>query len=57
VTIDAVIDELNAINDRGELIAFLAPLRLPTNLDGPERARVTAALIAAASRCWKRRRP
>jgi hypothetical protein len=57
MTIDAVIAELNAINDRAVLVAFLAPLRLPLDLDGPERARVTAALIAAASRCWKRRRP
>jgi hypothetical protein len=56
MTIDAVIAELNAINDRAELVAFLTPLRLPLDLDVPERARVTAALLAAASRCWKRRR-
>jgi hypothetical protein len=57
MTIEAVIAGLNAINDRAELVAFLTPLRLSTNLDGPERARVTAALIAAAGRCWKRRQP
>jgi len=57
MTIDTVIAELNAINDRAELVAFLTPLRLPLDLDGLECARMTAALIAAASRCWKRRRP
>jgi hypothetical protein len=56
MTIDAVIAALNEIGDRAELVAFLTPLRLPANLDGPERAKVTAALIAAASRCWKGRR-
>jgi hypothetical protein len=56
MTIDAVIAELDRISDRAELVAFLTPLRLPLDLDGPERARVTAALIAASSRCWKRRR-
>jgi hypothetical protein len=56
MTIDAVIATLDKISDRAELIAFLTPLRLPLDFDGPERARVTAALIAAASRCWKGRR-
>jgi hypothetical protein len=54
MTVDAVIAELNGISDRAELVAFLTLLRLPPNLNGPGRARVTAALIAAASRCWKR---
>jgi hypothetical protein len=56
MTIDAVVAELDRISDRAELVAFLTPLRLPVNLDGPERAMLTAALIAAASRCWKGRR-
>jgi hypothetical protein len=55
MTIDAVIAELNKIGDRAELIAFLAPLRLPTNLDEFDRGRLSAAVVAAASRCWKRR--
>jgi len=42
------------IHDRAALIAFLAPLRLPRGLSDDERARVTSALIAAASRCWRR---
>lgn len=57
MTIDAVIAALNRINDRAELVAFMAPLRLPANLDDFERGRLTAAFVAAASRCWKRRQP
>jgi hypothetical protein len=57
MTIDAVIAELNAINDRAELVAFLTPLRLPANLDDFERGALSAALMRAASRCWKRRFP
>ena len=52
------VDELIAtfattIHDRAALIAFLAPLRLPPNLSEQEKARVTAALLVAAGRCWK----
>jgi hypothetical protein len=55
MTIDAVVAELAKIDDRAELIAFLSPLRLPTGLPEFERARLTAALMAAASRVWKGR--
>jgi hypothetical protein len=56
MTIDAVI-ALNRINDRTELVAFLAPLRLRANLDDFERGALSAALMRAATRCWKRRFP
>jgi hypothetical protein len=54
------VDELIAtfattIHDRAALIAFLAPLRLPPNLSEQEKARVTVALLTAASRCWRGR--
>jgi hypothetical protein len=55
MTLDQLVAILDAIDNRAELVAFLTPLRLPTHLDGPERAKVTAALIAAASRVWKGR--
>jgi hypothetical protein len=54
-TTDELIAMLDAINDRASLIGFLAPLRCPDNADNHERARLTAALIAAASRCWRER--
>jgi hypothetical protein len=57
MTIDAVIAALNRINDRTELVAFLAPLRLRANLDDFERGALSAALMRAATRCWKRRFP
>jgi hypothetical protein len=53
------VDELSAtfatINDRAELIAFLAPLRLPHGLSEHERARLSEALLAATARCWRAR--
>jgi hypothetical protein len=57
MTIDAVIAELSAINNRAELVAFLAPLRLPADLDEFDRGRLSTAVVAAASWCWKRRVP
>jgi hypothetical protein len=54
-TADEIIAILDAINDRAELIAFLAPLRVPNNADDFERARLTSAVVRAASRCWKGR--
>jgi hypothetical protein len=54
-TADEIIDALDAINDRAELVAFLAPLRVPNNADDFERARLTGAVVAGASRCWKGR--
>ena len=55
MTIDAVIVTLNSINDRAELVAFLAPLKVPHGESDLDRARLTTAVISAASRCWKRR--
>jgi hypothetical protein len=55
MTLDALVSTLNSVNDRVELIALLAPLRLPPSLSDAERARVTSALLAAASRVWKGR--
>jgi hypothetical protein len=55
MTVDKLVAELDGINDRAELLALLAPLRLPTNLSAQERARVTIALVVAASRCWRGR--
>jgi hypothetical protein len=53
MTLDQLVDELDAINTRIDLIAFLVPLRVSPNLDETERARLTAAVIAATSRCMK----
>jgi hypothetical protein len=55
--VDALIADLNAIDDRASLLAFMAPLRCPDNLGEFERARLTSALIRASVRCWKRRLP
>jgi hypothetical protein len=55
MTVDQLVAIFGTINDRAALIAFLAPLRLPHGLPETERARVTAALIAAAARCWRGR--
>jgi len=55
MTVDELVAELNGINGRAELLALLAPLRLPANLPEQERARVTIALVVAASRCWRGR--
>jgi hypothetical protein len=57
MTVDDLVAVLESIDDRAELIAFLTPLRLPTGLPEFERARLTAALMAAASRVWKGRLP
>jgi hypothetical protein len=56
-TADDVIDALNGITDRAELIALLTPLRMPRGLNEHDRARVTSAVVAAASRCWRGRVP
>jgi hypothetical protein len=55
MTADDIINALESINDRAELIAFMTPLRVPDNADDFERARLTSAVVAAASRCWKGR--
>jgi hypothetical protein len=51
ITIAAVVAELNRIGDRADLVGFLAPLRLPSNLDDDEHAALTAALLSSMSRC------
>jgi hypothetical protein len=55
MSVTEIVAVLESIDDRAELIAFLSPLRLPTGLPEFERARLTAALMAAASRVWKGR--
>ena len=53
--VDQLVAALDAISDRAELVAFLAPLRAPNDLPDSERARLTSAVVRAASRCWKGR--
>ena len=55
MSVDQIIAELDGIDDRASLIAFLAPLRLPTGLPEFDQARLTSALVAAASRVWRGR--
>jgi len=56
MTVDEILAMFATIHDRAALVAFLAPLRLSKDLSDFDRARVTRALIDAASRCWKGRR-
>ena len=53
MTVDEILAMFATIHDRAALVAFLAPLRLSKDLSDFDRARVTRALIDAASRCWK----
>ena len=53
--VDQLIAALDAISDRAELVAFLAPLRAPNDLPDSERARLTSAVMRAASRRWRGR--
>jgi len=53
--VDDLVADLHAINDRAELAAFLAPLKAPNDPPDSERARLTRAVVRAASRCWKGR--
>jgi len=55
MSVDKIIAVLDGIDDRASLIAFLAPLRLPTGLPEFDQARLSNALMAAASRAWKGR--
>jgi hypothetical protein len=55
MTADDIVAMLDASKDRAELLALLAPMRLPHGLSEGECARVTEALIAAAARCWRGR--
>jgi hypothetical protein len=52
MSIDDVVAALNAISDRASLVAFMAPLRLPSNLSDFDRGRLHAALCGAARRAW-----
>jgi hypothetical protein len=54
-TVAEIVDLLNSAHDRAQLIATLAPLKLPNGLSDHERALIVSALIAAASRCWRQR--
>ena len=56
-SVDEIVGILDAINNRTSLLGFLGPLRMPEGLDEHDRARVTAALIAASARCWAGRFP
>jgi hypothetical protein len=50
MTADDIIRELDRCRDRAELVALLAPLRLPANLDEFDRGRLSTAVVEAASR-------
>jgi len=54
-TVDELIADLEAIDDRAQLVGFLAPLRVPDYATNEERADLTTALIKAAGRCWHKR--
>ena len=56
MTVEEIIATFATINDRAELVAFLAPLKAPNDPPDSERARLTRAVVRAASRCWKGRR-
>jgi hypothetical protein len=53
MTTDDLVAEFDKINDKIELIALLAPLRLPEGLGEPQKRKITNALIRAAARCWR----
>jgi hypothetical protein len=55
MTIDQLIADLDTIKDRAELVAFLAPLRVPASVTNSERARLARAVIKTAARCWANR--
>jgi hypothetical protein len=53
--VDELICTLDSIDNRAELVAFLAPLRAPDDLPNDDRAKLTKALMRAAARCWRTR--
>jgi hypothetical protein len=55
MTVDEILATFATIHDRAALVAFLTPLRLSNDLSDFDRERVTRALVAAASRCWRGR--
>jgi hypothetical protein len=55
MTADDIVTMLDTTKDRAELLALLAPMRLPHGLPETEQAKVTDAVVRAASRCWRGR--
>jgi hypothetical protein len=55
--LDAIIAELDRIDDCAILMGFVAPLRPPYAINDNERALVLDALTKAAARAWKVRAP
>jgi hypothetical protein len=53
MSVDDLVVEFDKVNDKVELIALLAPLRLPEGLGEPQKQKITNALIRATARCWK----
>jgi hypothetical protein len=51
--VDDIVALLDTTTDRAELIALLAPMRVPHALPKSECARLTAALMRATARCLK----
>ena len=51
--VDDLVADLDAINDRAELVAFLAPSKAPNDPADSERARLTRAVVRSASRSGK----
>lgn len=49
-----IIDALDSTQDRAELVALLAPLRVPTNVDDFDRGQLATALVRAVGRCWRK---
>jgi hypothetical protein len=52
-SVDDIVVLLDTTTDRAELIALLAPMRVPHALPKSQRARLTAALMRATARCLK----
>jgi len=55
MTADDIVATLDEIDSRDALLTFLMPLRVPDGASDEDRARLTAAVVRAASRCWKGR--
>ena len=51
--VDQLVAALDAISDRAELVAFLAPLRAPNDLSDSERARLTSAVVARSPKTFR----
>jgi len=53
MTTSDIIRALDAVDSRNALIKFLKQWHAPDNASNEERARLTAAVVAAAARCWR----